>query len=107
MKLKSVSLVSMCKIREVFYQLFYQQNVYFTVNLRCVGGEVGATSSLAPKIGPLGLVSKKYLLITQHNLVYGDDIQFHNLSVFAHKRCNWVCYNLKLRTYIQYFNVVS
>ena len=29
----------------------------FTVNLRCVGGEVGATSSLAPKIGPLGLVS--------------------------------------------------
>lgn len=25
--------------------------------LRCVGGEVGATSSLAPKIGPLGLVS--------------------------------------------------
>ena len=25
--------------------------------LRAVGGEVGATSSLAPKIGPLGLVS--------------------------------------------------
>ena len=25
--------------------------------LRVVGGEVGATSSLAPKIGPLGLVS--------------------------------------------------
>lgn len=24
--------------------------------LRCVGGEVGATSTLAPKIGPLGLV---------------------------------------------------
>ena len=24
--------------------------------LRAVGGEVGATSSLAPKIGPLGLV---------------------------------------------------
>lgn len=24
--------------------------------MRCVGGEVGATSSLAPKIGPLGLV---------------------------------------------------
>lgn len=31
----------------------------FPVYLRCVGGEVGATSSLAPKIGPLGLVSKK------------------------------------------------
>jgi len=29
------------------------------VFLRCVGGEVGATSSLAPKIGPLGLVSLK------------------------------------------------
>lgn len=28
-----------------------------TVYLRAVGGEVGATSSLAPKIGPLGLVS--------------------------------------------------
>lgn len=33
--------------------LFYS----FAVYLRCVGGEVGATSSLAPKIGPLGLVS--------------------------------------------------
>jgi len=30
----------------------------FAVYLRCVGGEVGATSSLAPKIGPLGLVSE-------------------------------------------------
>ncbi|XP_077298622.1 ribosomal protein L12 [Arctopsyche grandis] len=29
------------------------------VFLRCVGGEVGATSSLAPKIGPLGLSPKK------------------------------------------------
>ncbi|CAG9856279.1 unnamed protein product [Phyllotreta striolata] len=34
------------------------------VKLRCVGGEVGATSSLAPKIGPLGLSPKKI----------GDDI---------------------------------
>lgn len=34
------------------------------VYLRCVGGEVGATSSLAPKIGPLGLSPKKI----------GDDI---------------------------------
>ncbi|XP_008556549.1 60S ribosomal protein L12 [Microplitis mediator] len=34
------------------------------VFLRCVGGEVGATSSLAPKIGPLGLSPKKV----------GDDI---------------------------------
>ncbi|XP_074035672.1 ribosomal protein L12 [Leptinotarsa decemlineata] len=34
------------------------------VYLKCVGGEVGATSSLAPKIGPLGLSPKKI----------GDDI---------------------------------
>jgi len=34
------------------------------VYMRCVGGEVGATSSLAPKIGPLGLSPKKV----------GDDI---------------------------------
>lgn len=34
-------------------KLFFSNIVY----LRCVGGEVGATSSLAPKIGPLGLVS--------------------------------------------------
>jgi len=34
------------------------------VYLRAVGGEVGATSSLAPKIGPLGLSPKKV----------GDDI---------------------------------
>ncbi|XP_003380230.1 60S ribosomal protein L12 [Trichinella spiralis] len=32
--------------------------------LRCVGGEVGATTSLAPKVGPLGLSPKKI----------GDDI---------------------------------
>lgn len=34
------------------------------IYLRCTGGEVGATSSLAPKIGPLGLSPKKV----------GDDI---------------------------------
>ena len=36
----------------------------FAVYLRAVGGEVGATSTLAPKIGPLGLSPKKV----------GDDI---------------------------------
>ncbi|XP_069990140.1 large ribosomal subunit protein uL11-like isoform X1 [Penaeus vannamei] len=35
-----------------------------TVCLRCVGGEMAATASLAPKIGPLGLSPKKV----------GDDI---------------------------------
>ena len=38
--------------------------ILFSVYLRCTGGEVGATSSLAPKIGPLGLSPKKV----------GDDI---------------------------------
>jgi hypothetical protein len=33
------------------------------VVLRAVGGEVGATSSLAPKIGPLGLVSSHSCLL--------------------------------------------
>ena len=37
---------------------------FFPVKLRAVGGEVGATSSLAPKVGPLGLSPKKI----------GDDI---------------------------------
>uniref|UniRef100_A0A8C5VAQ2 Large ribosomal subunit protein uL11 n=1 Tax=Microcebus murinus TaxID=30608 RepID=A0A8C5VAQ2_MICMU len=34
------------------------------VYLRCTSGEVGATSALAPKIGPLGLSPKKGLRIT-------------------------------------------
>ncbi|XP_063626526.1 large ribosomal subunit protein uL11 [Cydia splendana] len=42
----------------------FDPNEVKIVNLRCVGGEVGATSSLAPKIGPLGLSPKKV----------GDDI---------------------------------
>jgi len=34
------------------------------VYLRATGGEVGATSALAPKIGPLGLVrSKNYFFV--------------------------------------------
>ncbi|KAJ1524399.1 hypothetical protein ONE63_010899 [Megalurothrips usitatus] len=44
----------------VWFSLLFSISVY----LRCVGGEVGATSSLAPKIGPLGLSPKKV----------GDDI---------------------------------
>ncbi|XP_031830510.1 ribosomal protein L12 [Nomia melanderi] len=42
----------------------FDPNEIKKVYLRCVGGEVGATSSLAPKIGPLGLSPKKV----------GDDI---------------------------------
>ena len=40
------------KLMKVFMLYFS-----FLVYLRAVGGEVGATSTLAPKIGPLGLVS--------------------------------------------------
>lgn len=32
---------------------------FLLVYLRATGGEVGATSALAPKIGPLGLVRNK------------------------------------------------
>nr|AAX48844.1 L12 [Suberites domuncula] len=42
----------------------FDPNATTIVCLRAVGGEVGATSSLAPKIGPLGLSPKKV----------GDDI---------------------------------
>merc|ERR1711893_133293 len=42
----------------------FDPNEVKIVYMRAVGGEVGATSSLAPKIGPLGLSPKKV----------GDDI---------------------------------
>lgn len=31
------------------------------IYLRCTGGEIGATSALAPKFGPLGLFPKKFV----------------------------------------------
>lgn len=46
------------------FRPFFCSSPSATVYLRAVGGEVGATSSLAPKIGPLGLSPKKV----------GDDI---------------------------------
>jgi len=42
----------------------FDPNAITIVYLRAVGGEVGATSTLAPKVGPLGLSPKKV----------GDDI---------------------------------
>ncbi|XP_035828068.1 60S ribosomal protein L12 isoform X2 [Aplysia californica] len=45
--------------------MMLQRTEVFKVYCRAVGGEVPATSSLAPKIGPLGLSPKKI----------GDDIQ--------------------------------
>lgn len=43
-----------------FYELFCLLSLVY---LRAVGGEVGATSSLAPKIGPLGLVRVESLIV--------------------------------------------
>ena len=37
----------------------FDPNEIKVVYLRCTGGEVGATSALAPRIGPLGLSPKK------------------------------------------------
>ncbi|KAM5301430.1 large ribosomal subunit protein uL11-like [Glossophaga mutica] len=37
----------------------FEPNEIKVVYLRCTGGEVSATSALAPKIGPLGLSPKK------------------------------------------------
>lgn len=33
--------------------------IFFSSHLRVTGGEVGAQSALAPKVGPLGLSPKK------------------------------------------------
>ena len=33
--------------------------MFVSVYLRCIGGEIGSTSALAPKVGPLGLNPKK------------------------------------------------
>ncbi|KAI8419855.1 hypothetical protein MSG28_008483 [Choristoneura fumiferana] len=56
----------------------FDPNEVKIVNLRCVGGEVGATSSLAPKIGPLGLKPKCGIVLTVFPTAVpkkvGDDI---------------------------------
>jgi large subunit ribosomal protein L12e len=44
--------ISKFLINRELYFIFFLLLVY----LRCVGGEIGATSALAPKVGPLGLV---------------------------------------------------
>ena len=52
------------------------------VYLRVVGGEVGATSSLAPKLGPLGMVSFHTLRLLC--------VLWMSLSVW-HRTSRWVC----------------
>ena len=51
----------------------FDPNEVKVIHLRATGGEVGASSSLAPKIGPLGLSPKKV----------GEDI--------AKATGDWVC----------------
>lgn len=54
------------------------------VYLRCVGGEVGATSSLAPKIGPLGLVI--IIGIFKISLIITFPIFHFSLFNFSHQK---------------------
>merc|ERR1719474_981982 len=66
----SVVVVSLDLIHQLLISAAFKMGPKFDPNevkfvyLRAVGGEVGATSSLAPKVGPLGLSPKKI----------GDDI---------------------------------
>lgn len=53
--------------------LQFRADIYALSTLRATGGEVGASSALAPKIGPLGLSPKKV----------GEDI--------AKATGDWVC----------------
>ena len=46
--------------------------LFLTVHIRVTGGEVGATSSLAPKLGPLGLVSSTYRRSTENTIKDND-----------------------------------
>ena len=61
----------------------FDPNGIKVVYLRCTGGEVGATSALAPKIGPLGLSPKKV----------GDDI--------AKATCDWMGLRITVKLTIQ------
>ncbi|CAI9172772.1 unnamed protein product [Rangifer tarandus platyrhynchus] len=61
----------------------FDPNKIKVVYLRCTGGEVDATSALAPKIGPLGLSPKKV----------GDDI--------AKATGDWKCLRITVKLTIQ------
>lgn len=50
--------------------------------MRCVGGEVGATSSLAPKIGPLGLVSLLHSIYFSNTLTLKIYLIIHGIFFF-------------------------
>ena len=61
----------------------FDSNEIKVVYLRCTSGELGATSALAPKIGPLGLSPKKV----------GDDI--------AKATGDWKCLRITVKLTIQ------
>ena len=44
-----------------FMKVVFKPKLSVSVYIKAVGGEVPATSSLAPKIGPLGLVGIKII----------------------------------------------
>jgi large subunit ribosomal protein L12e len=50
---------SLCRIKTVKMPPKFDPNEVKVIHLRATGGEVGASSALAPKIGPLGLSPKK------------------------------------------------
>jgi len=68
--------------------MFFNSNYSsLLVYLRAVGGEVGATSSLAPKIGPLGLVRVIAFSINAYCLYCAkpqSNNAHHNLHCCAH-----------------------
>lgn len=64
-----------------------KQESHINSTLRATGGEVGASSALAPKIGPLGLSPKKV----------GEDI--------AKATGDWVC-KVVLPLMVEFFSLV-
>ena len=65
---RKLSLSGSNSLMSMFYRL---------VCLRCTGGEVGATSALAPKIGPLGLVSVRVSLVESLLCFYIDQNNYN------------------------------
>lgn len=57
--------------------------IIFSVILRCVGGEIGATSTLARKIGPLVISSDFHLSADEPNIIcyWGDHLNKKNHAV--------------------------
>lgn len=51
-------------IKKLYYFIFFFfKKLIYIVYVRCVGGEAGAVASLAPKVGPLGLVNNLIILL--------------------------------------------